>query len=461
VAGCFRWATQSRARLLIALGLAVAFHETLVLTGFYELTETVVMAAFASWEDFRSRMEDASDWLHYFVGIIEDIRVYIVAMGWRRMVCAIALGGAMICWLLNGGSLMTPSSSRAGSSQPSGMSSPDGTETTPASPGPAQEEFYREVVTKLTNLVKTQEELRLKVDDVSTDTEAARWSEKATRTESAQQNEAALAALRQRIEDFGKVIEEDRADRRRLEARAAMDIVPSRQPPLPPPAEPPIAATSPPSIQAIGGESKSVGEVIRRLEDLATPPQQAVLTRLKEYREENKEEWARHFPPGYRTRVAPSFLAEIYSHGVKGRTWARELLKEKGLSEYSGAREFVAVLAAIDSLLLIDQTVGAINLVSTERLARKALGFYKAIKEVQSEKDWKKPSSAPKTWRSKINWEAAKRTDPAYVEETDVYVHREAEEEAKTEIEKDANLLKAYAKISEWRGVSASSTGAD
>ena len=33
-----------------------------------------------------------------------------------------------------------------------------------------------------------------------------------------------------------------------------------------------------------------------------------------------------------------------------------------------------------------------------------------------------------------------------------MFVMREADEEAKAEIERDAGLLKAYAKIHEWRG---------
>ena len=48
------------------------------------------------------------------------------------------------------------------------------------------------------------------------------------------------------------------------------------------------------------------------------------------------------------------------------------------------------------------------------------------------------------------------KTPPGVLlEEEDTFVHREAEEEAKTEIEKDASLMKAYAKIAEWRGTPA------
>jgi len=270
-------------------------------------------------------------------------------------------------------------------------------------------------------------------------------------SETAQTNASALAGLRSRIEDFSKIIADDRADREKMSALLKEAPSPTSPPPLPPP------NTEPPATVSLPG--KQVQEVIRRLEAQATPPQQEFLKRLNEYKEEDKEEWGRHFPPGFRTRIAASFLAQVYAGGQRGKAWAKEYVREKTMADFGASREFIAALSALDTVFLVDKTVGAINFVSTEKLARKALGFYKATQEVVQEKDWKRPPSAAKTWKSKLNWEAARRTDPAYAEDSETFIHREAEEEAKYEIEKDANLLKAFAKVAEWRGAANSSGG--
>ena len=126
------------------------------------------------------------------------------------------------------------------------------------------------------------------------------------------------------------------------------------------------------------------------------------------------------------------------------------------------AKELVSTLAAVDTMILVDQTPGIINSVALERIARKALGLVRAFKDVTQERDWKRPAgtSGNKGWKSKVNWEAAKRCDPGMVEDGE-FVHREAEEEARGEIEKDASMLKAYAKIAEWRGSSSSGVPKD
>ena len=64
-------------------------------------------------------------------------------------------------------------------------------------------------------------------------------------------------------------------------------------------------------------------------------------------------------------------------------------------------------------MLLEDEVKDAINSVSFEKLCRKAYGIASAFREVEKQEDWRKPTSAPKTWRSKVNHELWKRIDPA------------------------------------------------
>ena len=60
-----------------------------------------------------------------------------------------------------------------------------------------------------------------------------------------------------------------------------------------------------------------VAEVIRKLEKRSEPPQARFVELLQGYSAEG-EEWAQVFPPGYRARVAPEFLADVYGQGSTG-----------------------------------------------------------------------------------------------------------------------------------------------
>ena len=77
-----------------------------------------------------------------------------------------------------------------------------------------------------------------------------------------------------------------------------------------------------------------------------------------------------------------------------------------------------------------------------------------AWKNVECKNDWSKPAGDKKSWRSKVDFEAAKRIDSDLVE-TGTFRIREMEEEMRKELERDANLLKARNKLDKH------STGAD
>ena len=111
--------------------------------------------------------------------------------------------------------------------------------------------------------------------------------------------------------------------------------------------------------------------------------------------------------------MAPDFLADVYSGGRRGKDWAREWLRERQLLECPAARELIAVFTALDALLFDDATEDFINQIGTERLAKKALGIFKAYEGVRKEADWRRPpGSAAKGWKTKVDFEAQKRVDP-------------------------------------------------
>ena len=59
----------------------------------------------------------------------------------------------------------------------------------------------------------------------------------------------------------------------------------------------------------------AVTDVISKLRRQAERPQETYLRVLEGYRELDKEAWSAHFPPGYRERVAPAWLGQVYSTG--------------------------------------------------------------------------------------------------------------------------------------------------
>ena len=139
-------------------------------------------------------------------------------------------------------------------------------------------------------------------------------------------------------------------------------------------------------------------------------------------------------------------MDDVYSSGANAEKWARSFIQQRGANKSHALRELVPTVMAIDSMILIDREAGAINRVALERLCRKALGIVEAWRKVECEADWNRPASAPKSWRSKVNYEEARRVDPSLAEES-LFRLRRLEDEVRHETERDANLLKAKAKL--------------
>ena len=166
---------------------------------------------------------------------------------------------------------------------------------------------------------------------------------------------------------------------------------------------------------------------------------------LKDFVEVDQELWATHFPPGYRERMAPQSLGEVYSSGKTAKEWAKSWVKENGLGDCDEAREIIPAAAAIDAIFLVDQTEGAINQVGTEKLVRKIFGIKAAFKEVKKEGDWKKAGKN----KVKIDYELWDRIDPTRKDQEHAFINRKVETELRTEMERDASMLKAKAKLAE------------
>ena len=70
---------------------------------------------------------------------------------------------------------------------------------------------------------------------------------------------------------------------------------------------------------------------------------------------------------------------------------------------------------------------------------------------MEREAGWPKPAAAPKSWKTKVRYEEAKRIDPSMVDYS-VFRIRKLEEEVLGEVERDASLLKARHKLEKQAG---------
>ena len=86
-------------------------------------------------------------------------------------------------------------------------------------------------------------------------------------------------------------------------------------------------------------------------------------------------------------------------------------------------------------------------MVSTEKMVRKAYGIVLAYKEVKKKSDWQKPQGAAKNWSSRVDQEAWRRYDPGYEEKEHLFINRRVEDEVRSEMDRDAALLKARSKL--------------
>jgi len=181
-------------------------------------------------------------------------------------------------------------------------------------------------------------------------------------------------------------------------------------------------------------------------------PQQMFLAQLDQYREVDTEMWNAQFPVGFRERVAPSFLAEVFSTGKNGEQWARDFVRDHALQECHPARELVASLSALDTMLMTDREEGLLNRVSVERLARKAYALTRAFRAIKHEADWRRPRGKDGGgWKSKVDWESARRIDPMLAEDMGISIPS-VDEEVRKEMDREAALLKARAKLDERGG---------
>jgi hypothetical protein len=181
------------------------------------------------------------------------------------------------------------------------------------------------------------------------------------------------------------------------------------------------------------------------MEKAVEPPYQAFLRQLRKYKD--IEYWP--MPKGFQERLAPKYLCEVYREGTALR-YAKDWIIKHNLQNNSPAQEMLSIMQAVDDSILFDNA-DVINALAFEKLVRRAYGLERAFEDCWLEPDWKRVESK-KQWKSKVKWSLCERYD---VRSQIGKAHRiyEVDEEARKEMERDANLSKWYNKVSEREGL--------
>ena len=85
-------------------------------------------------------------------------------------------------------------------------------------------------------------------------------------------------------------------------------------------------------------------------------------------------------------------------------------------------------------------------------MAKKGLGIVSAFRAVETKDHWRKPANGGKTWKSRVDEEMWRRIDPVRGGQDELqYSNRKLEEEIRGEVDRDAQMLKAFSKLEERR----------
>ena len=107
----------------------------------------------------------------------------------------------------------------------------------------------------------------------------------------------------------------------------------------------------------------------------------------------------------------PAYFAHIYSNSKKGADYALSYLQPHGLEDCCAVQEMTTILELPQANALRPGR-SFINWSSSEHMLRRCYGLELAFAKCRGEHDWNRGASAPKPWKSKVDWDACKRMDP-------------------------------------------------
>ena len=438
-----RWSARKPLRLAGFLAVLVVLQDVLRSVGFYDWVQEKIDVGFNRLANLVFVAMDASN------GLSEALRVIRATYGtlsefvepWKipyMMMMVILLGIYLKDMETSQTPLVTPGVTPKGSGN-----------STPA------EEKRKKVLVNWTSKMETQEKLLKQVVSKLEEVEKSQRMSPEGDQEVLLMRETKIVAhhvesqlvskklwdkLRERLDTFEEAVKEGRERRRSTQLVAGQASAAGG--PRMPKEERRKEDREKGEMEQDSGEVE-LSVLINRLERGSKSPQEIFVEALQEYQEADKELWATHFPPGFRERMAPRALGEIYSTGKTAKEMAKSWIKEKSLGHCDEAREIISTSAALDAMFLVDRTEGAINQVGTERLVRRVMGIRAAFQDVSG---WKKKGNKK---QPKIDYETWDRMDPGRKDRDHLFVNRRVEEELRTEMERDASMMKARAKLAE------------
>ena len=451
-----RWTSRSRYRVGGSIAVAFVLYQILESSGAFDLLSRSITKGTKNFYEVWEKATEASESLKDLYERTADLYVGIqeIITPWKLIAWIMVAAFCGWMWLTmesSGGSENEESdhSSNASSQLDTPPVTPVQTPRGPAEPPSSphmeilqqlaeQQKLMQQQLMDTETRVKTQDYLLKNKDDSS----PPLWRE---------EDRVLFQKMNERMDTFRQTLQEDREGIQQLLKSSASQ-----------------AANAPPKEQETPTKSstESLGSAEppsspRKLKTSADPTMMAKLDRMsqnvsavfqKKY--QDLEEWPeeksyQYFPVGYRRRVAPTFLCNIYSENKRAKPWFEEWLRARQLIDCAPARELLAIGAALDVMMLDEPVENFINLVNVEIMCKKAYALTQAYSNVQKKEDWQRPQGGSGSkWTSKVQWDLAKRYDPQLRTES-TFTVPEVEEEVNATLAQEVQLLKVQQKAAE------------
>ncbi len=397
-----RWCLRSRARFTALSVVSFFIYEGLETAGLFDRAQRGYQAITRTYLQVRGliteQYEGISEWVQFSEDLLDGVRTVIEP--WRLV--AYLFCGAILIWAFREMSEEGPSS-RTSSPGTSPVESP--VDTPPRSPRTEVVDSGMKAISEgflrqqeiLNRLADSQIQLASKISDLVED----RRADVLRREAEGPPSGSVLDEIKTRLANFEEVLRLDRSPAtgpmppsgsalaaassghdaaQQHTSQQHTSMFPGQEVVDTSPQSPCLPSASPArdANATSGGQTSDLARVISKLKKSVEPPQEIFVKCLESYVAEDPDDWARYFPVGYRQRVAPTFLAEVYSQGSTGKAWAKRFVNERELGDFGEARDLIPAMAAIDSLILQDRAVNIINSVALERLAKKSYAIYQS-----------------------------------------------------------------------------------
>jgi len=176
-----------------------------------------------------------------------------------------------------------------------------------------------------------------------------------------------------------------------------------------------------------------------RLEDEAKNPRTEMLKKLRSLKK--RVTW--RLAGGRRARVAPRYLARLYSGASTAVEKIRKWIAKKDLKGCAAAEALLQLAYLLDRMVK-ERNHEMVNLESVEVICRRMYGTQLSYKNVRDRADWERPKNLPNghKWASKVTPELLAEYDVLKEDEEDVPAITPADREVRGRLKQRALLSK-------------------